>query len=158
MTQEKLLEAYKNMSDKFDEFTQTIRKTVPVNSLPPHCRMGCDAPGTHISQALQPPKPIEIPMSGECEKCGDHALECECDNLKKILPAYMIERIEDIGRAQEKLKGILNHEIFDNLSKHDTYWHSKNDLESEKLDDLRRKISYLKEMLGDLWDILRKEE
>lgn len=175
MKQDDLLDKYKEISDKFDEFTQCIRKTVPVNSLPPHCRMGLDPPGTHVCVKLQPPSK-GVSVSGECEKCGYHTLECQCKNfikadmgngvspsndyidLNKIIPAAMIERIEDIGRAQEKLKGILDDEIFDNLSKHDTYWKSKYEPESEKLDDLRRKIAYINERLSDLWDILRKEE
>lgn len=76
----------------------------------------------------------------------------------KALPTALISRIEDIGRAQEKLKNILDEELFDNLSKHDPFWDSKHELESEKLDDLRRKLSCLSDNLWDLWAILRKEE
>ncbi len=104
-------------------------------------------------------------MSGECQKCGDHVVDCRCDFLKSrefdrppALNKLLIQRLEDIGRAQEKLRSILEDELFDNLSKHDPYWNSKNELESYKLADLRGKIALLSENLWDLWLILRKDE
>lgn len=69
-----------------------------------------------------------------------------------------ISRIEDIGRAREKLKTILDDDIFDTLSKHNPYWDSEYEVESDKLDDLRRKFSCFSETLWDLYGILHKEE
>lgn len=73
------------------------------------------------------------------------------------LEKEMIARIEDIGRAHEKLKHILDHDIFDTLSKHDPYWHSENEPESEKLHEIRMKVSFLHDSLGDLYEILIRD-
>lgn len=70
----------------------------------------------------------------------------------------MISRIKDMGRVQERLKIILDDEIFETLSKHNTYWHSKHEPEADKLDDLRRKFSYFNDNLWDIMGILRTEE
>lgn len=84
-------------------------------------------------------------------------LKCKSD-FASPLCSNIISRIEDIGRAQERLKIILNDEIFEQLSKHNPYWRSENEAESNKLSDIRFKISLLQDNLWDLWAIIRKEE
>ena len=66
----------------------------------------------------------------------------------------MISRIKDMGRVQERLKAILDDEIFDTLSKHNPYWDSKHEPECDKLDDLRRKFSCFQDNLWDIMGIL----
>lgn len=155
-------------------------------------------------------------MSGECDRCGDHCLDCSCDLRESIEVAWprvqvdqtppasfqamlrvmekfrrffelkmkyfdckkniqesmmsqhitatdsiymhMLNRIADLGRAQERLKTILDDEIFNNLSKHNAYWESEHEKEDEKLYDIRCKLSCLLDNLWDLFAILRKEE
>ncbi len=47
------------------------------------------------------PIPKEIKMSGECDKCGEHALECKCCNVKN----EVIDSLNKIGNiALEKMK------------------------------------------------------
>ncbi len=75
----------------------------------------------------------------------------------KAFPMAMIDRVQDIGRAQERLKSILDDEIFEKLSKHNPYWDSNHEPECEKLDDLRRKFAQMNDNLWDLWAILRAE-
>lgn len=89
-------------------------------------------------------------MSGECNKCGEHTLECICK--------CFIKRIEDIGQAKEMLKNILECDLFDNLSKHNPYWESDYEVEYDKLYDLRMKLSSLEEKLLDLNMILSSED
>ena len=155
-----ILEAYQKISDTFDDFTQLMRKRVPYESWPAHCQIagidqtllgpaspdfGCSPPGTHIQQRFdKPPFPMPIPDFTE--------------RTSNQLEDKMISRIKDMGRAQEKLKAILDDEIFETLSKHNTYWHSKNELEGDKLDDLRRKLSCFSDNLWDIMGILRTEE
>jgi len=79
-------------------------------------------------------------------------------NPFESLPAAVIARLEDFGRAQSKLKMILDDEIFDNLSKHDPYWDHADEIASDKLYDIRMKLICLSDNLWDLWAILRREE
>ncbi len=64
----------------------------------------------------------------------------------------MISKIQDMGRIEEILKSYLDNDIFCKLSKHDPYWESSHDIESNKLDDLRRTLSCLHD---NLWDVIR---
>lgn len=94
-------------------------------------------------------------MSGECEKCSEHCTDCECDLQVKsrkngLLMREVIQRIECIGRAQEKLDNLFGDEIFDNLSKHNPYWDSEHEIESEKLYDIRCKLGYIHDKLSDI--------
>lgn len=74
------------------------------------------------------------------------------------LAKKMVSRIEDIGRAQGTLKMILDHEVFDRLSKHNPYWDSIDPDAAEKLDEIRRMLSCVSDNLWDLWAILRKDD
>lgn len=169
---DELLQAYQKISDTFDDFTHLMRARVPYESWPPHCKiagvnpdllgpasgnLGCDAPGTPIdfNSHLRRLEPVPIP---EPEKNIWDLLKEKGFDPTKALPTAMISRIEDIGRAQQRLKSILDDDLFDNLSKHNTYWHSKYEPESDKLDDLRRKLSCLSDNLWDLMTILQKDE
>jgi len=76
----------------------------------------------------------------------------------KAFPMSMINRLQDIGRAQQLLKSILDSEIFENLSKHSMFWHSDRCVDAEKLDDIRGRVVCLNDNLWDLWRILRMEE
>jgi len=66
------------------------------------------------------------------------------------LGRHVIKRIEDIGRAKEMLKNIISNPIFDELSKHDEWWHSVHAEEGEKLDELRRTFICIQD---DLWNM-----
>ena len=169
---DELLEAYQKISDTFDDFTQLMRARVPYESWPKHCQiggvnpellgpasgnLGCDPPGTPIDfdSHLKRLPPVPIP---EPQKDIWALLKEKGFDPTKALPTAMISRIEDIGRAQQKLKTILDEDIFDITSKHNPYWNSKHEEESEKLDDLRRKISCLNDNLWDLMTILQRDE
>ena len=101
-------------------------------------------------------------MSGECEKCGEHTLNCSCrkmisENSLDCLCLGLLRRIEDIGRAREILSGIMDMDVFDDLSKHNQYWESEHEKESDKLFEIRMKISHLQDGLGNLYEILSNE-
>lgn len=70
----------------------------------------------------------------------------------------MIERLVLLGRVEEKLSSILDDEIFNMLSKHDPFWESEHQQESEKLYDLRCKLSFISDNLGELWTIVKGNE
>ncbi len=150
-----LLEAYEKISETFEGFTQLMRSKVPYESWPKHLQIGginpdllgpAYPPGTHIklTGSHMPPIFMQIPEYTE--------------HTSNQLEENMISRIEDIGRAQEKLKMILDNDIFDMTSKHNMYWKSEDPIQAEKLDYLRRKFVSLNDDLNDLWGILRKEE
>lgn len=128
-------------------------------------------------------------MSGECNKCWEHTMDCNCmkdydllEEYDKIadtfddftqrmraayphhgiftpetLPQVVTKKIQDMGRAQQKLKSILDEDIFDSLSKHNPYWDAIDPDVSDKLDDLRRKFVCLNDNLWDLWAILHAD-
>jgi len=223
-----ILEAYQKISDTFDDFTQLMRKRVPYEQWPDHCKIagvsehllgpaspdfGCTKPGEHIQVKIgATPKGIPIPdfqeelfkPSGDCakdlEECirlGWKYVQSDCrpdesframlrvmirwmayleaqkkktecqDNIwdvmkargldpMKAFPIAAISRLEDFGRAQERLKNILDEDIF-HKSAFDPLWTSENPEFDQKLDDLRVKISCLEDNLWDLMAILRKE-
>ena len=97
-----------------------------------------------------------------CEVCGGDCTLCTGNyDVKPVAPdplfKEMIDRVEDIGRARQKLKSILDTEMFDNLSKHNPYWESKDEEMSEKLYDIRMSLACLNDNLWDLWAILNNE-
>lgn len=151
--QNEILEAYQKISDTFDDFTQLMRKRVPYEEWPKHLQIAginpdllgpADPPGTKIKGFDKPPVPVGIPDF--------------TDPISNQVIDRLISKIKDMGRIQERLKTILDDEIFETLSKHNTYWHSKNEAEGDKLDDLRRKFSCLNDNLWDIMGILRTEE
>ena len=52
----------------------------------------------------------------------------------------MICRIEDIGRIEVILRNVLDNDVFDDLSKHNKYFHSDGMEDENKLYDLRCKL------------------
>ena len=125
--QSELLEAYSKISDTFDDFTQLMRKRVPYHSWPQRCK------NTEVSDDLKGNPEINL------------------ENTSHLL----ISRVKDLGRAQEKLKFILDDEIFDRTNKHNAYWNTESEADWDKLDDLRRKFALINENLWDLMAILK---
>lgn len=78
-------------------------------------------------------------------------------NSTQANPVNMITRIEDIGRARQLLKSVLEDPIFDMTNKHNVYWESNHEAEHQKLDDLRCKISGINDNLWAVLGILEKE-
>ena len=115
-------------------------------------------------------------MSGECEECSEHTLECICNryaacrkNINDILlsqgshpmqnlASLMLEKIKNMGIVQKYLYDLMKDEIFGGLSKHNPYWDSEHEKESEKLYDLRCKISYIHGQLEEIFEILAKSD
>lgn len=67
----------------------------------------------------------------------------------------IVQAIIRLGRAIEKMKSILELDLFDNLSKHNPYWDSEHEPEGEKLDQARRNISFIHEKLYEMNSTLR---
>lgn len=95
-------------------------------------------------------------MSGDCEKCGEHCLECKC--YVSNLGYRIIQIIESNGIAQEKLKTILYHDMFEGLSKHNSYWKSEHEVECDKLDHIRMTLKCMQDNLWDVWRVLSQNE
>lgn len=71
----------------------------------------------------------------------------------------LIRRVEDIGELKRILFDILKMNIFDNLSKHDKIWNcTDNDTISDIMWDLRGKFICIQESLGEMGDILYRDE
>ena len=79
-------------------------------------------------------------------------------NSNDLLVYRILQRLEDIGRAKQMIKSILDDDIFDTLSKHNPYWDSEHEVESEKLYDCRMKFGLVQDNLWGLYSILDKEE
>ena len=152
--QKEILEAYQKIRDTFDDFTQLMRSRIPYEEWPRHCQIAginpdllgrAILPGTHVQLRFDKrPERVPIPDNN--------------DPTSNQLEDKMISRIKDLGRAQQRLKMILDDEIFENLSLYNPYWNSKYELEADKLDDLRRKFSCLRDNLWDSMGILRTSE
>jgi hypothetical protein len=75
----------------------------------------------------------------------------------KDLSLRILARLEDTGRAQERLRQVLDNEVFENLSKHNPYWDSEHEKEAEKLNDIRLNIASVSEELYEIWGMLKTE-
>ncbi len=74
------------------------------------------------------------------------------------LPTTILKRIECIGRAQEKLDDLFNHDLFDSLSKHDPYWDLHHEPEADRLHDIRWKLSYIHDKIAAIIEVLSWED
>lgn len=61
----------------------------------------------------------------------------------------VIKRFEKMGQVQALIDELFHHEIFKNLSKHNPYWDSEHEIDSEKLYDIRCKLGYIHDRLSD---------
>lgn len=123
-----LLEAYDKISATFNDFTLLMRKKVPYEQWPEHCKIaGVDekADGKHVNEPS--------------------------------IHSDIISRIEDIGRAKSMLKYILNDPVFEVLSQDHPYWYSPDAKMREKLDAIRHRLSCISDNLCDLMRVLKRE-
>lgn len=79
-------------------------------------------------------------------------------DLNQVLNKLVVKRLQDMGRAEEKLFQLLNHEVFDTLSKHNEYWQSQHQPEDDKLDEARRTLMHIQDKLFDIQQILSIDE
>lgn len=79
-------------------------------------------------------------------------------NENSELSRQIIKRLEAIGEIKVKITEVVNHEIFDELSKHDEWWHSIHSEESDKLDEIRRTFIELQTQLWNIQDIIDRED
>lgn len=77
---------------------------------------------------------------------------------ENTFPKEILRRIQDLGRIEEKLKHLTHQEIFDDLSKHNPYWESTDEVASEKLYDIRMQLSYILEQLYEITSIATCDE
>lgn len=152
-SKEELLEAYEKISSTFDDFTQLMRKRVPYQDWPEHCKIAGVSENL-LGRADEPAKKNHAQRNKDVwDVLREHGI-----NPLESFPSAVIKRLEDIGRAQQKLKSILDDDIFDNLSKHDPYWDSEHEPEADRFHDVRMKLNCMRDNLWDLWAILRNEE
>lgn len=69
-----------------------------------------------------------------------------------MTPIEMMQFLQESGYALKILEDLMRDELFDDLSKHNPFWH-----ESDKMDDLRMKISYIQDRIIEVRDILTIE-
>lgn len=89
-----------------------------------------------------------------CECCGGDCQLCDGGSLSQL----MIKRIVDVGRIAERLREIQKHDIFNDLSKHNTYWHSKDEEAEDKLHDTRCVLSWVEEKLAEMLSIAENDD
>lgn len=61
-----------------------------------------------------------------------------------------------IGRAQQQIIDLLDHDLFEDLSKHNPYFDSEHELEADKLEDCRRRLQFVHETLWNIVAMLEK--
>jgi hypothetical protein len=69
---------------------------------------------------------------------------------------FTVKALLRLGRAQEKLDSMMKEDFFDDLSKHNPYWHS--DIDGDKLDQARRRLSMIQDRLWDIISIVHGGE
>jgi len=68
---------------------------------------------------------------------------------------YICKRLETIGQAKEKLIQLMRSDyIPDDLSKHNEYFDSEHELESDKLHEIRFKFMEIEQSLSDIYQLL----
>lgn len=67
----------------------------------------------------------------------------------------IIKRLEDLGECRQRLKEVLNNELWKDLSKHNPYWDSEDDSTADKLYDIRCSLSWVEERLWDVFSLLQ---
>lgn len=65
-----------------------------------------------------------------------------------------LQYLINVGKALHKLEEVAKHELFDGLSKHNTYWQSAHEDEYEKLDEIRRRLMRISEKIWDAISLL----
>jgi len=157
-SKEELLDAYEKISATFDDFTLLIRNGIPYEEYPDHGKIA------RVSEdLLGKSEDVDVSLSVPTQSVSTQkdvwdVLRQRGINPLGSLSTDVITRLEDIGRAQQKLKSIIDDDIFDNLSKHDPFWDSTYESECDRLHDIRMKLNCLRDNLWDLWAILRREE
>jgi hypothetical protein len=73
------------------------------------------------------------------------------------LGTAVVDAIVRLGRAQEKLKTILENHLAQRYSKHDPEWESEYERESNLLYEARCKLNTLHDSLWDLMGVLQPE-
>lgn len=71
------------------------------------------------------------------------------------LPGVFWDRIVNVGRALEKLETVLDHDIFDDLSKHSAKWDSEHEKEADTLYTTRCQLSSIHNQLWDVFGLLK---
>ncbi len=99
-----------------------------------------------------------LKMYGDHKKNIQEIMKSQgCDPLAN-LSNIVIRKIQDMARAEVMLLQVLENDLFRDLSKHNPYWESEHEIESEKLYDTRCKLSCIKDILWDVFGSLKGEE
>lgn len=69
----------------------------------------------------------------------------------------LIKRLEDIGRCRQILDQLHRHDAFDDLSKHNYFFHSEHQEESDRLNQLRTYLGDIKDQINEISEILDNE-
>lgn len=68
---------------------------------------------------------------------------------KADLPLAMLAHVQKTGKALAILDEVLKHTLFDNLSKHNPFWDS-----SDEMDELRMNLSMISDKLTEAVEML----
>ena len=70
-------------------------------------------------------------------------------DLKADLPLAMLAHVQKTGQALAILDEVINHTLFDNLSKHHPFWSS-----SDEMDELRMNLGWISDKLAEAVEML----
>lgn len=76
--------------------------------------------------------------------------DLDCTYKKRDLISYLL----NVGEARQMLRDLFNHDDFNDLGKHNTYWDSKHSPEDEKLDDARCTLKFIHSKISDIMEKL----
>ncbi len=80
-------------------------------------------------------------MSGECDDCNEHCLDCECEEKESSLDE-IIEKLDALQNDVDKIMGLVNEDTFEKKIK------TLNDLNEKVTDNMNRLNEMLKKLKG----------
>ena len=66
----------------------------------------------------------------------------------------VLHEIKKMGRIEEIIRELIRHEIFDDLSKHNTFWHHEDDETQDKLSKTRGQLINIYDELVRMLEII----
>lgn len=66
------------------------------------------------------------------------------------LAKEVLKRIQVLGRIEKIIEELVRYELFRDLSKHNPYFHSSDEVASDKLEEIRLKLDYIHDTLLEI--------
>ena len=72
------------------------------------------------------------------------------------MKSQILSKLKDLGRIEERLKTILDMDIFDRLNKYDSFWSNDNEA-GDRLYDMRSVLMGIEQELWDIVELINRD-